>query len=276
MRYCGICMGTDVHYLCALYEVRDPEPPIRLEATFYEPGTTEQLLAELTGAEEAVVAIAAPTTRPGAAGELRLCDTRLRECGVPVQPFREDALRLLQGLARQGLFVPDTSRRADERGEDVEEDGAPPAGLGNGNGRGEADAIDDEQHERPEDDAEGEVPEGAFRSARIFETNADGIFFSLQGRRMPAKRHPLGIERRIDELLEDHVQDPDGDLWHRRIEELEAAAAALCAHRYAVGHALWVGDPEEGVVVLPGSGPLEPFSTEGVIPPVPRAPLPRA
>ena len=51
----------------------------------------------------------------------------------------------------------------------------------------------------------------------------------------------------------DHVIDDGGELWHRRIEELEAVACALCAHRYAVGHASLAGDPGEGVVVLPGS-----------------------
>jgi hypothetical protein len=69
------------------------------------------------------------------------------------------------------------------------------------------------------------------------------------------------------------VEDAGGDLWSRRIEEVEAAAAALGAHRYAVGHAAWLGDPDEGVVVLPGSYPPEVFSSEGVVPPVPRARL---
>jgi hypothetical protein len=34
-----------------------------------------------------------------------------------------------------------------------------------------------------------------------------------------------------------------------------------------------VGDPAEGVIVLPGSHLPGSFSGEGVIPPVPRAPL---
>jgi hypothetical protein len=78
------------------------------------------------------------------------------------------------------------------------------------------------------------------------------------------------------ELLEDHVEDDGGELWFRRIEEIDAAAAALCAHRYAVGHACWVGDPAEGVIVLPGSRLPASFSPEGVVPPVPRASLPPA
>ena len=39
------------------------------------------------------------------------------------------------------------------------------------------------------------------------------------------------------------MEDTGGELWHRRIEELDAVACALCAHRYAVGHASWLGDP---------------------------------
>ena len=130
--------------------------------------------------------------------------------------------------------------------------------------------------EAPDGVTEGEVPEGAYETMPIFETNADAIFCALHGLRMPAKRHPIGIVRRIEELTDDQVKDEGGDLWHRRIEEIEAAAAALCAHRYAVGHACWVGDPREGVVVLPGSRLPEAFSGQGVLPPVERVVLPDA
>ena len=39
----------------------------------------------------------------------------------------------------------------------------------------------------------GPVDEGAYRRFPVFETNADGVFCALQGRRLPAKRHPFGI-----------------------------------------------------------------------------------
>jgi hypothetical protein len=123
------------------------------------------------------------------------------------------------------------------------------------------------------DDRQGNVAEGAFQSAPVFETNVDAVFSSLQNRRLPARRNPLGIQRRIDELEDDHVLDEGGNLWHRRIDELEAAGAALCAHRFAVGHARWIGDPAEGVIVMPGSVPVQEFTTEGVLPPVTRLPL---
>ena len=124
-------------------------------------------------------------------------------------------------------------------------------------------------------DHEATVPEGSFREAPVFETNADAVFCALQGRRLPAKRHPHGLRLRIDELEQDQVIDDGGGLWQRRIEEVDAAGAALCAHRYAVGHASWLGDPDEAVVVLPGTSIPQQFSTAGVLGPVERLQLPR-
>jgi predicted nuclease with RNAse H fold len=116
------------------------------------------------------------------------------------------------------------------------------------------------------------VEEGAYAATPVFETHPDGVFCALRGIRLPAKRHPFGIALRIEELLDEHVED-ESDLWHRRIEEIDAVAVALAAHRFAVGHACWVGDPAEGVIVLPGSHLPERFSAEGVIPPVARTPI---
>ncbi len=110
----------------------------------------------------------------------------------------------------------------------------------------------------------------------VVETNVEGVFCSLQERRLPARRHPLGTRRRVTQLIDRRVVDAGGDLWHRRIEEIDAAAAALCAHRLAVGRARWIGDPDEGVIVLPGVDPLRQFATDGVLPPVARVPLPDA
>jgi len=123
-------------------------------------------------------------------------------------------------------------------------------------------------------DGEGQVPDGAYHDFPAFETSPDGVFCALQGRRLPARRHPLGMQLRIEELEGDHVVDDGGELWHRRIEELDAAAAALCAHRYAVGHASWLGEAGEGVVVLPGSSLPERFTSVGVMPAVERLQLP--
>ena len=227
MHYCGVVPVRGLLQVALLQEVRDPEPPVRLDAAFFEPGTVEQVAAELGRLGDAVVAVAA---RLGG-GEGRSCDVLLGGRGLPAQAEDEAARRLGTALSELGVFAPE--------GEDLE----------------------------------GTVPEGAYRRAALFETHADGVFCALQGRRLPARRHPPGVRLRIEELGRHHVADDGGDLWDRRIEEIDAAAAALCAHRYAVGHACWVGWPEEGVVVLPGSGLPARFATEGVLAPVERLEL---
>jgi predicted nuclease with RNAse H fold len=221
-------------HLCALEEVRVPEPPIRLEAIFYEPASPEQVAAEIRAFGDAVVAIAAPVGGSREEQGSRVADTALRVRGVLPAQYSPEGRRMFQALANRGLYAPDA----------------------------------------PDGVTEGEVDEGAYESMPVFETNADGVFCALHGLRMPAKRHPIGIKRRIAELVDDHIVDDGGDLWDRRIEEVDAAAAALCAHRYAVGHACWVGDPSEGVVVLPGSRLPDSFSGQGVLPPVERVVLP--
>jgi len=224
MRYCGIALGPGFLQLATLEEVLVDEPPVRLRATFYDPGDLDQVVAAIRALDDAVVGIGAP------AGENRAADRELAQRGVPSMPYAEQAARLYTELSDLGIYAP--------------------AG------------------------ATGQVDEGAFRHAAVFETSPDGVFAALQGRRVPARRHPLGIQRRIEELSQDHVIDPGGELWHRRIEEIEAAGVALSAHRYAVAHASWLGDPDEGVIVLPGSRIPERFSAEGVLPPLPREPLP--
>ena len=230
MHYCGVVPAHGLIQLAMLSELRTPEPPIRLQAAFFEPGTPAQVAAELTALGEVVVAIGAPPD-PERAGT-RECDETLRRLGVPPSPPDAGARDLWQGLA----------------------------GL--------------QRFQGVEGTAESVVPDGAFRDAPVIETNADAVFCALQGRRLPSKRHPLGMQLRISELEQDHVVDDGGELWHRRIEEIDAAGAALCAHRYAVGHACFLGEAAEGVLVLPGSSLPERFSTQGVLPPVERLQLP--
>jgi predicted nuclease with RNAse H fold len=234
VHYCGIVSGGGYQHLCVIEEVRTPEPPIRLRATFYEPGSVEEVAAAVRGFGDSVVGIAAPLSPPKEGRKLRVADEELRRRGVFPVAYDEQGRRMFQALANRGLFGP---------------------------------SDDEEEHE-------GAVDEGAYTDMPVFETNPDGVFSALHGQRVPAKRHPIGVQRRIVELLEDHVEDDGGELWFRRIEEIDAAAAALAAHRYAVGHACWVGDPAEGVIVLPGSRLPEMFSADGAVPPVPRQPLP--
>jgi hypothetical protein len=194
VHYCGIVPVQGGLQLAMLEEVRDPEPPIRLSALFYEPGPPEQLAAELSRLGDVVVGV-----------------------GIGAEPVTE-AL------------------------------GLPTFHL---------------------EDDHGPVPEGVYQDTPVFPTDPDRVFWALQGRRLPAKRHPYGMQLRIEELLGDRIVDDGGDLWHRRIEELDALACALCAHRFAVGHASWVDG-----VVLPGTSLPEEFSTRGVMPPVERISLP--
>jgi hypothetical protein len=197
MHYCGVVPMQQALQLALLEEVRDPEPPVRLSALFYEPGSAEQLTAELRKLGDVVVGIG---------------------CG---------AHALAEGL---GLPVFD----------------------------GDGDSV------KP-------VPEGAYQATPVFPTDPDRVFWALQGRRLPAKRHPYGMQLRIAELTGDRISDEGGDLWHRRIEEIDALACALCAHRFAVGHASWTDG-----LVLPGTSLPREFSTRGVIPPVERLKLPES
>jgi hypothetical protein len=198
-----------------LEEVRTPEPPIRLSAIFFEPGSAEQVAAELRSLGEVVVGVGAPLSGR---------QPELERRGVSPQPESAEAVRLVE-LLGMPVFT--------------------------------------------DDEDAGRVEEGAYHDFPVFETNADGVFSALQGRRLPAKRHPYGMQLRIEELHGDRVTDEGGDLWHRRIEEIDAAACALCAHRYAVGHASWLGS-----IVLPGSELPETFRSSGVLPPVERLELP--
>lgn len=225
-------MGEEHLQLVTLEEVREPEPPIRLSAGFYEPGSPAGVAAAVTSFDEVVVAIGAPLGEPGHGRPQRVADELLRSRGVRPAAASEAALALRHGLPGLASFEPDS------------------------------------------DEVQGPVPEGAFSSGPLIETNPDAVFCTLQGARLPAKRHPHGMRLRVRELLDDHVDDAGGGLWDRRMEEIDAAAAALCAHRYAVGHASWLGDAVEGVIVLPGTSIPERFETEGVLAPVERLRLP--
>jgi hypothetical protein len=196
MHYCGVVPMQQALQLALLEEVRDPEPPIRLSALFYEPGSAEQLVAEL------------------------------RRLGDLVVGFARGAEALAETLELPTFQA---------------------------------------------DDDEAPVPDGAYQETPVFPTDPDRVFWALQGRRLPAKRHPYGMQLRIAELIGDRISDEGGDLWHRRIEEIDALACALCAHRFAVGHASWTDG-----VVLPGTSLPREFSTRGVIPPVERLKLPES
>ncbi|MEA2438135.1 MAG: hypothetical protein QOF65_2691, partial [Thermoleophilaceae bacterium] len=60
MRYCGVVTGGPYLQMATLEEVRTEEPPIRLAARFYEPGTPEQVVRELRNVGDLVVGVGAP------------------------------------------------------------------------------------------------------------------------------------------------------------------------------------------------------------------------
>jgi hypothetical protein len=202
VRYCGVVPMQRALQLALVEEVRDPEPPIRLTAVFYEPGSADELAAELR---------------------------TLRDVVAGLGPGAHDVAEAL-GLP---MYQPDDGE------------------------------VDDGDRLKSVP-----VPEGAYQETPLFPTDPDRVFWALQGRRLPAKRHPYGIQLRIAELIGDRISDEGGDLWHRRIEEIDALACALCAHRFAVGHASWMDG-----IVLPGTSLPREFSTRGVLPPVERISL---
>ena len=95
------------------------------------------------------------------------------------------------------------------------------------------------------------VGAAALRFGRVCETYPDAIFCGLLGHRPSPKRTPWGLQQRIAALKLKGVEDADGGLWHRTLDELDACAAAYAAYALAAGLGLWVGAPEEGVIVLP-------------------------
>jgi hypothetical protein len=96
------------------------------------------------------------------------------------------------------------------------------------------------------------------------------VFCALLGHRPPPKRTPGGLQQRIAALRLKGVVDEDGGLWQRTLDELDACAAAYAAYALSAGYGSWVGDPQEGVVVLPVPELLDRYDP---LPPPARAPL---
>jgi hypothetical protein len=244
MRYCGIDVSAKPanQQLCTLHERRSGDG-LELVATFYEPGTVEQVARTVQGfgRGEAVVAVDAPSGHrldllgPGSElraqlglpdgryERLRVCDALLFRRGLPLypvpaagQPQRawEEWMRvgfaLFAELAPLQLFRPPLDGRL-----------------------------------------EGPVGDSALTSGRLCETYPDAIFCALLGHRPGAKRTPSGLQERIAALKLKGVVDEDGGLWRRTLDELDACAAAYAAYGLAAGIGLWVGHPDEGVIVLP-------------------------
>jgi predicted nuclease with RNAse H fold len=244
MRYCGIDVSAKAGHqqLCTLHPRRAGDGSAELVATFYEPGDVGAVARTVLGfGREAVVAVDAPSGRrldllaagmplrdalglpDGRYERSRVCDALLFRRRLPLYPVPAtgQALAAWEGWIEVGFDLFAALERL---------------GL-----------------YRPHADGalEGPVGEGALRLGRLCETYPDAVFCSLLGHRPSPKRTPWGLQQRIAALRMRRVVDDDGGLWHRTLDELDACAAAYAAYALAEGGGSWVGDPREGVVVLP-------------------------
>jgi predicted nuclease with RNAse H fold len=240
MRYCGVDVAgrPGRQQLCTLHERRGADG-VELMATFYEPGSERSVADTIAGfGGEAVVAVDAPSgprrdlLAPGAPARaalglpegryerFRVCDALLTRRRLPlyqVPARQEDAARWMR--AGYDLYAALATLGLF----------TPVAGAA----------------------YEGPVGEGALRFGRVCETYPDAVFCALLGHRPSPKRTPWGLQQRIAALKLKGVVDADGGLWHRTLDELDACAAAYTAYTLAVGRGSWVGDPAEGVIVVP-------------------------
>jgi predicted nuclease with RNAse H fold len=264
VRYCGIDISAKPgnQQLVTLHERRGTDGR-ELVATFYAPGSVADVAHTVQGfGGEAVVAVDAPSgprldllapgmplretlgLPEGRYERMRVCDALLYRRRLPLYPVpsAEQALTRWQGWMQTGfdlfaalealeLFRPDAAH-----------------------GRG----------------VEGPVGDGALRFGRVAETYPDAVFCALLGHRPPAKRTPSGLQQRIAVLKLRGVVDDDGGLWQRTIDELDACAAAYAAFTLAAGTGGWVGDPREGVILLPVAALADRYDR---LPPPRRAPL---
>jgi predicted nuclease with RNAse H fold len=249
VRYCGVDISAKPggQQLVTLHERRGPDGA-ELVATFYAPGTAADVAATVQGfGREAVVAIDAPSAprldllaagKPlravlglpdGRYERMRVCDALLYRRRLPLYPvpaadqpltrwqgWMEEGFALFARLDALELFRPDVASQG--------------AGAGA---------------------YEGPVGDGALRLGRVVETYPDAVFCALLGHRPPPKRTPSGLQQRIAALRLRGVVDDDGGLWQRTLDELDACAAAYAAYTLAAGTGGWVGDPREGVILLP-------------------------
>jgi hypothetical protein len=244
MRYCGIDVSANPanQQLCTLHERRGAESG-ELVATFYEPGTIEQVSRTVLGyGLEAVVAVDAPS---GHRLDLLAAGSPLRDdLGLPAGRYeRSRVCDALLFRRRLPLYPVPSAGQALSKWE---------AWIGVGFELFDALASLELYRPRtPNGELEGRVGDAALLHGRICETYPDAVFCGLLGHRPPPKRTPWGLQQRIAALKLRGIVDDDGGLWQRTVDELDACAAAYAAYALAEGFGSWVGEPEEGVIVLP-------------------------
>jgi predicted nuclease with RNAse H fold len=94
------------------------------------------------------------------------------------------------------------------------------------------------------------VFDGTAVGSRLAEVYPFAVFAVLLGHIPPAKQTPEGRSARIAALEARLAGGPD--LRDRSHHELDALAAAVTALALRNGEAKWVGNPREGLIVLPG------------------------
>ena len=263
MRYCGVDISARPgnQQLVTLHERRSADG-LELIATFYAPGSVGQVARTIEGfgRGQAVVGVDAPSRHrldllvagaparaaigvpEGRYERMRICDALLFRRGLPLYPVPNQGQP--QTAWEQWMYV------GFELFTEL-------ADLG--------------RYEPPATPTyEGAVGDGALAHGRLFETYPDAIFCSMLGHRPSPKRTPWGLQQRIAALKQRGVVDEDGGLWHRTLDELDACAAAYAAYGLAAGEGTWVGDPTEGVIVLPAADLLDRYEK---LPPPARAPL---
>lgn len=245
MRYCGIDVSAKEsnQQLVTLHERRGGDGETELVATFYTPGDVDAVVRTVLGFGRGGVAVAidAPSgprldlLAPGAplrdqlglpSGRYersRVCDALLFQRRLPLYPVpaANQALSQWETWMTQGFAL--------------------------------FDALADLGLYRPPTDGllAAPVGDGALACGRVVETYPDAVFCSLLGHRPSPKRTPWGLQQRIAALKLRGVVDADGGLWHRTLDELDACAAAYAAYTLARGLGSWVGDPTEGVILVP-------------------------
>jgi predicted nuclease with RNAse H fold len=244
VRYCGIDVSATAanQQLCTLHERRDGENGIELVATFYEPGTVDAVARTVLGfGGEAVAAVDAPSGH------------RL-DLLAPGQPLRA-VLGLPEGRYERHRVCDALLFRRRLPLYPVPAAGQPLAAWERWIGVGFElfAALAPLELLRPQSGGaiSGRVEQGDLRFGRLCETYPDAVFCSMIGHRPSPKRTPWGLQQRIAALRARGVVDADGGLWHRTLDELDACAAAYAAYVLARGGGSWVGDPREGVIVLP-------------------------
>src|SRR5918998_971841 len=106
MHYCGVVPVQGLLQLAMLEEVRTADPPIRLSALFYEPGSADDVAHELNTLAEVVVGVGAPLAGALDGRNGRDSDALLLRRGVAPQPGHQETHRLA-GLLDTSAFTPD-------------------------------------------------------------------------------------------------------------------------------------------------------------------------